>query len=214
MKDRWQFGESCAIRGIVNNQVWLAQAVIVVKDELNETILLLTPGAQCAIPEGLVSWRMHHEFSHGSRWQESKSENFTLREYIWHTNRLLIFLEPEKYFACCIFWNHTSNQFGCYYINFQLPIHRSRCGFDTLDLDLDIVIDAQYNWKWKDLEEYNAGIKEGGILAEWVEGIESSKNDVFDRIDKRSYPLDGSWLEWQPPKDWIPPKLPKEWHIV
>lgn len=202
------------MRGIVNNQVWLAQAVIVVKDEPNETILLLMPGAQCAIPEELANWRIHHDFSHGSRWQESKIETFTLREYIWHTNRLLIFLEPEKYFACCIFWNHTSNHFGCYYINFQLPFQRSHCGFDTLDLDLDIVIDTQCNWEWKDLEEYNAGIKEGGILAEWVEGIENSKNDVFERINKRSYPLDGSWLEWRPPEDWIPPKLPKGWQVL
>jgi hypothetical protein len=67
MKNLWKMGESCALRGIVNNQVWLAQSVIVVKDA---------------------------------------------------------------------------------------------------PLDLDIVIDPQYRWEWKDVDEYQAGIQEGGILNE------------------------------------------------
>lgn len=214
MKFRWEIGDSCALRGIVNNQVWLAQSVIVVKDEPQETILLLLPGAQCAFPEGYWRWRINNDFSRGSRWQEAKSDNITLRGFQWHTNRILIFLESEKYFASFLFWDHATDQFSGYYINFQLPFQRSHCGFDNLDLDLDIVIDPQYNWEWKDEEDFKAGIKEGGILDEWAKGIEHSQNEVFKKISNRSYPIDGSWLQWRPAVNWIPPDLPKEWQVV
>jgi hypothetical protein len=210
----WETGESCVLRGIVNNQVWLAQSVIVVKDKPEETVLLLMPGAQCAFPEGYWRWRKNKDFSHGTRWQEAKRDHITLREFSWERNRILIFLEPEKFYSCFLFWNNASGRFTCYYINFQLPYHRSHCGFDTLDLDLDIVIDPQYNWEWKDEDEYQAGINEGGIQYEWVKGIEKSQEEVFDRINKRRYPLDGSWLQWQPVPTWLPPKLPESWQVV
>lgn len=210
----WEVGESCVLRGIVNNQVWLAQSVIVVKDEPKETVLLLLPGAQCAFPEGYWHWRRHNDFSYGTRWQEAKSEQLKLREFGWHTNRILMFLEPEKYYSCCLFWDHASDQFGCYYINFQLPYQRSHCGFDTLDLDLDIVIDPQYHWKWKDEDEYQDGIRDGGIQEQWVKGIEQSQAEVLGRIQRRDYPLDGSWLEWRPTPDWVAPKLLERWRVV
>jgi hypothetical protein len=210
----WQAGQSCVLRGIVNRQVWLAQSLIVVKDALEETVLLQLPGAQCALPEGYWRWRINKDFSHGTRWQESKSDAIALREFSWLKNRILIFLEPEKYYACFLFWDQASDQFNCYYINFQLPYRRSRFGFDTLDLDLDIVIDPHYNWEWKDEDEYQEGIQEGGIQAEWVAGIERSKAEVFDRIAQRRHPLDGSWLDWRPDPAWTPPVLPAGWQVV
>lgn len=214
MSKYWAIGDNCVLRGIVNNQIWMAKSVIVVKDKPEETVLLLIPGAQCAFPEGYWRWKKNRDYSQGTRWQEAKREHILHREFTWQRNRILMFLEPEKYYSWSIFWDHASNQFGCYYLNYQLPYQRSHCGFDTLDLDLDIVIDSEYNWEWKDEEDYRVGIREGSIQDEWVKGIEKSQEEVFDRINKHSYPLDSSWLEWQPSLTWLPPKLPKEWKIM
>ena len=134
--------------------------------------------------------------------------------FTWRTNRILTFLEPEKYYSCSLFWDHATDQFGCYYINYELSYRRSHCGFDTLDLDLDLVIDPEYHWKWKDEDDYRAGIREGSIRDEWVTGIEKSQEEVFDRINKHRYPLDGSWLHWQPVSTWLPPMLPEKWQVL
>jgi hypothetical protein len=214
MLQTYQPGERCAIRGIVNNQVWMAQSVIVVKDTPNESILLLLPGAQCALPAGYWRWKLERDTSQGSRWQEAKRNPILLREFSWLTNRVLIFLEPEAYYSCFLFWDQASDAFTGYYINFQLPYRRSHCGFDTLDLDLDIVIDPQYQWKWKDEADYQAGIRAGGIRPEWVQGIKRSQEDVFKRIQERSHPLNGSWLDWRPDPAWSAPRLPENWQTV
>lgn len=188
-------------------------SVIVVKDEADETILLLSPGAQCAYPEGY--WlRKQGDFSRGTRWQEAKRNPWKLREFTWQTNRILIFLEPQQYYACFLFWDHDSDQFKGYYINFQLPYQRSHCGFDTLDLDLDIVIDPEFNWNWKDENLYEAGIREGGIDARWVKAIKRSLPEVFDRLSKRGQPLNKSWLDWRPDIAWQPPSLPARWQEI
>lgn len=214
MKEYWNVGESCVLRGIVNNRVWSAQSVIVVRDKPEEIILLLLPGAQCAFPEGYWYWRLINDHSTGTRWQEATGERIVLREYTWQTNRILMFLEPEKYYSCYLIWDHVSGQFSCYYINFQLPYSRSHCGFDTLDLDLDIVIDPNYNWTWKDLEDYHNGVREGSIRNEWVNGVEQSQTEIFDRINKRIYPLDSSWRNWQPNRTWFSPTLIEKWQEI
>lgn len=213
MREYRQAGETCVLRGIVNNQVWMAQSVIVVKDGPAESVLLLLPGAQCAYPEGWWNWS-HQSTSGLTRWQEARRADIHLRELAWNTNRVLIFLEPEKYYSCFLFWEHATGLFDSYYINFQLPFSRSHCGFDTLDLDLDIVVDPHYHWQWKDEDEYQAGIREGGIQDKWVKGIERSQAEVFDRIEGRSYPMDGSWLGWRPDPAWLPPKLPERWQVL
>ncbi len=210
----FQNGENCVLRGIVNHQVWLAQSVTVVKDEPQEAILLLLPGAQCMFPEGYWYWRRSQGPGRMTRWQEARSEHIRLREFTWHTNRLLIFLEPEKYYACILFWEQASDRFDSYYFNFQLPYRRSPCGFDTLDLDLDLVVDPQFNWEWKDEDEYQEGIRQGGIQEEWVQGIQRSIPEVLERIEQRRYPLDGSWLTWRPDPRWPLPRLPEGWQVV
>ena len=102
----------------------------------------------------------------------------------------------------------------CYYINFQLPFCRTSFGFDTLDLDLDIVIETSLNWQWKDEDEYQDGIRMGGIQSGWIKEIERAQNEMFARIEKHIYPLDASWLNWRPDPTWLAPNLPENWEEI
>ena len=178
-----------------------------------ETLLLLTPGAQCVYPDGWWRWK-HGDNSQGTRWQDANSKAWTLREFTWQTNRILMILEPHKYYATFYFWDHASDQFTCYYINFQLPYRRSHCGFDTLDLELDLIIDPDLTWQWKDEALYHDGIRAGCIQDRWAKEIECAKPEVFARLRERRYPFDGAWINWRPDVAWKPATLPERWAEV
>ena len=145
------------------------------------------------------------------RWQEAKREVWDFQEFLWQRNRFLIFLRPKRYFDTILTWDHQSEQFLGYYINFQLPYARSLLGFDILDLDLDVVIDPSYEWRWKDEDDYRAGIEAGGIKANWVVQIEKAKQEVINLINQRGYPLGSEWIDWLPDPSWKPAKLPDNW---
>jgi len=206
----WNEGDSVIVRGVYNDQPTYVQSVRVIKDAPDETALLVWPGAECAAPKGYI------QYGHGAwdRWSETLSNTLQMEKYIWHTNRFLILLEPEKFYSTIYIWNAASDQFVCYYVNFQLPFRRTRLGFDTLDLDLDIVIEASYKWQWKDMDEYEHGIRVGGIQSDWVKSIDLAQEEVFARIANRSYPFDASWLDWQPDPTWPAPCLPVDWKVV
>lgn len=205
----WNPGDVIMWRGIFNNRVWHVQPTIVVKDSPDELVLTLLPGTECIAEESYPNGKKQ-----GKRWWDFKNTDWNLAKYEWHTNRLLILLEKEKYYSTMFFWNHDTSKFLCHYINFQLPYERNHGGIDTLDLDLDIVVKPDFSFKWKDVDDYQKAIDHGLIIPEWVQGINNDKPEIFERIEKRQYPFDGSWLDWEPDQNWEPPKLPANWDKI
>jgi protein associated with RNAse G/E len=205
----WSPGDVIAWRGIFRKRVWHVQPTILVKDSPAETVLTLIPGTECIAEESYPKGKKH-----GKRRWCFLNEDWKLEKYTWQTNRLLLIFEPEKYYSIILFWNHASGEFLCYYINFQLPFQRNDCALDTLDLDLDLIINPDFTYAWKDVEDYQKAMDHGLIAREWTQAIENSKPEIFEKLEKRQYPFDGSWLDWMPDPNWSPPKLPKNWDKV
>ncbi len=206
----WNSGDPIALRGMYAGKPWYVQSVRVVKDSPEEIALLLTPGAECVAPWGYIHQK-HGAHGRWDRWQECLNPPWRLEPYRWHTNRMLMLLEPEKFYSTILIWNDASHQFICYYINFQIPFVRSSCGIDTFDLELDIIIEPSYQWKWKDEAEYRLGIEAGVLRSDWIRGIEAAKPEVLNAIEQRHYPIDNTWLGWQPDPEWQAPSLPFGW---
>ncbi len=206
----WKKGDNVLLRGVYDGRPVYVQSLRVVKDTPEETALLILPGAECVAPSGYI------RYGHGTwdRWTETLANTLKLEKYLWHTNRFLILLEPEKFYSTIYISDAASDRFVCYYINFQLPFLRTKLGFDTLDLDLDIVIDVSGKWQWKDEEEYQQAIRAGVIRPEWVNEVEHAQTEIFSRLEQRSYPLDDSWLNWKPDPSFPLPYLPKNWDEV
>jgi predicted RNA-binding protein associated with RNAse of E/G family len=205
----WKPGEIISWRGIYRDRIWHAQTVIVVQDAPGETVVALLPGTECMAPEGYLQGKNSSQ----RRWN-FKENYWQLEKYSWRINRLLLLLEPEKYYSIIYFWKQETNEFLCYYINFQLPFQRTHRGIDTLDLDLDLIINPDFSYEWKDVDDYQKAIENGVIFPEWVQGIEAAKQEIFEKLEKRQYPFDGSWLNWMPDTTWSPPKLPENWDKI
>jgi protein associated with RNAse G/E len=209
MTELWSPGDIVAWRGIYRDRIWYAQTAIVVKDVPEETILVRLPGAEGRAEQDYVQRKKN-----GRRRWDFQHEDWILEDFPWHTNRLLFILEPEKYYSTILFWNHESNSFLGYYINFQLPFIRRVRSMDTLDLELDIEVHPDLSFVWKDVDDYKKGIESGIILPEWVQGVEMAKTEILDKLEKRQYPFDGSWLDWRPDPIWTPSKLPENWDKI
>lgn len=95
-----------------------------------------------------------------------------------------------------------------------MPFQRSHCGIDTLDLDLDLIIYPDFSYEWKDMEDYQKAIEHEVIFPKWTRGIDEAKKEILDKLEKRQYPYDGSWLNWTPDPAWSPPKLPENWDKI
>ncbi len=206
----WKTGEAAALRGVIHKRVWFMQTTIVVQDTPDETVLVLLPGAQCAFPEGYIR-RRSGDVSVGTRWQEADSRNWVLVPRPWQSTRFLILLTPGAYYSVFLIWDDASDTFKNYYVNFQLPYVRSHCGFDTYDLELDLVVDPAWNWRWKDRESYKQGVLDKAIEHSWAQGVRAASDAILAKVNSRQYPFDMTWRDWRPDPAWKAPNFPDRW---
>jgi uncharacterized protein DUF402 len=202
-------GDIAVWRGMYRNRIWHAIPTIVVKETPREVVWAILPGAKCMVEEHYIPGVKDTK----RRW-DFKDTDWRLKEFLWQTNRVLMITESGRYYSTLLFWNHARNEFLGYYVNFQLPLRRSHCGADSLDLDLDIDIEPDLRFHWKDEGDYHKAIEEGLILPEWVQGIEKAKPEILERLERRQDPFDGSRLDWMPDPTWSPPTLPKNWDKI
>jgi predicted RNA-binding protein associated with RNAse of E/G family len=205
----WNSGEVVSWRGIRNEVVWHVQPTLVVKDSPKEVVLTLLPGTECMAEETYPLGKQKSK-----RWWDFEANDWKLAKYTWRTNRLLLIFEPEKCYSTILFWDHASNEFLCYYINFQEPFHRRDHCMDTLDWELDLIINPDFSMEWKDVDDYQKAIEHNLITPAWAQKIEDAKPHVLERFEKCQYPFDGSWLDWKPDPNWLPPTLPDGWDKI
>ena len=205
MNDFWPNGSTVAVRGIVFERVRSAKSVIVERDTIDESVTLLLPGAQCAFPEWYLQKNDDDDPLHRSRWNEALRKKWRFQLVAWRTNRFLMVTFPGKFYSVYLIWNHASDEFMCYYVNFQLPFTRSRSGFDTYDLELDIKVDASGKWKLKDKCAFQEGARMGVIRKPWVDAIDREQEAVIAAIERRDYPFDDYWRDYVVNPLWTPP---------
>ena len=68
-------------------------------------------------------------------------------------------------------------------MNIQEPFRRSSIGFDTQDLELDIVIDPDGSWRWKDDEHMEDWIERGRWTREEVDEIRAEGERVTAELE-------------------------------
>jgi predicted RNA-binding protein associated with RNAse of E/G family len=137
-----------------------------------------------------------------------------MQDWIWQKSRFLIVKKPGKYFSTYLMWHDVSDQFRGWYVNFERPFTRAPIGVDTLDLELDLIINPDHTWHWKDKEEFEEGVRRGVISKNTAWQVELAKEEVLRRLATRTFPFDGSWIDWQPDDAWGIPTLPPDWRLV
>jgi len=97
MINTWKPGDIVALRGIYNGRVCHIQPALVVQDDAEEIVLAVLPGAECSAPEGYKN-RNPGKTGKWNRWDAYRRDNWNMQPYIWHTHRILVLLQPGKYY--------------------------------------------------------------------------------------------------------------------
>jgi protein associated with RNAse G/E len=147
----------------------------------------------------------------GSRWDEQDSGRWEMADWVWQQRRALILMPPETYYAVFLFWSDRTSEFEGWYVNFQLPFRRTDWSIDTLDLEIDLIIEPDGSWRWKDEAEYQSGVWRGSIPADVAAEIEKARKEVLSLLSSGSRLFDRKWLEWQPDPKWEIPRLHPAW---
>jgi hypothetical protein len=138
--------------------------------------------------------------------------DWVLEERVWDVSSLWI-LHPGAWHAVWVSWSEPGIHLG-WYINLQRPFRRTEIGIESMDLMLDVVVDPDMSWHWKDDDEFDE-IAERRIFGQsTVDRVRREAADVIRRIEAATGPFNEPWVSWQPDPTWSLPILPRGWDEI
>jgi uncharacterized protein DUF402 len=96
-----------------------------------------------------------------------------------------------------------------WYVNLQAPTSLGTRFVDTTDQALDIWIEPDGTWAWKDEDELAEAVE----LGIWTAAEAAEIREEGERVLAEP-PWPTGWEDWRPPPGWGPLGLPRDWHVV
>lgn len=132
----------------------------------------------------------------------------------WRGQGTLMLQRPHDCYAVWLFWDGPNREFKGWYINLESPFARTAIGFDTLDLELDIVVKPDGTWTFKDVDMLWQRHHEGRFTLPEVRRILDLGDRLGRMLDSGVRWWDGYPITWSPDPEWSVPEIPVGWAEV
>lgn len=206
----WSPGETVVVQGVWRERVWAARPMIVLGDERDFVV--------CGFPEGTV-WKRptakvpRADESRGVRLARCLSlGDWALEDAEWDVSTLVL-VRSGDWHAVWVSWLDDGSQWG-WYVNLQTPFTRTPLGLETMDLALDVLIENDWTWRWKDEDEL-ATFVAAGVFDESLHGrLRAEGLRVVARAEAGEHPFDQDWAGARPDAGLGRPQLPEGWGLV
>jgi hypothetical protein len=189
------------LREVYRGRVWAARPATLVRDTNDLVAAYRAPG---------MRWKRPVRADTGER-MRMPATTWKLEDAVWTPARMLHLMDPGAAHAIHLWWLTPDWQFGGWYVNLQEPIRRTLLGFDSMDHLLDIVIEPDLSWRWKDEDEITEVVAIGTVTRAWADEVRREGERVIARLEARRPPFCDGWESWQPDPAWPIPVLPGGW---
>jgi hypothetical protein len=176
-------------------KVFSALPVTVVERRADRVVLWLAPGTLTKAPPG---FRVSIPELAAGTWAHA--------DWKWYGGRLMIW-EPGSGHSVYVSWSDEGEFLG-WYINLEQPWREGPLGYDTTDHLLDIWIDPDRTWRWKDEDHLVEAVEIGLFRQEQAKEFRAEGKRAIERIEAWSAPFDEGWEKWRPDPEWPLPSLP------
>lgn len=188
---RWQPGDEVLWRETWRGRTYFAMPVRVVEDDEQTVVVYLAEGTRFGFPRGGWPWGDRHPWAEPGVWAGHGvliSHPLGRAHTIWH------------------FWEGPERRFAGWYVNLQAAFVRGGDAFDTYDHELDLWIEPDGSWQWKDEDKMDDWVRQDRFTTKEVAEIRAEGERVL-----AEWPFPTGWEEWRPDPTWPVPRLPADW---
>jgi hypothetical protein len=183
----WSEGDVVVRREVLNDgSVWLEYPVLVVRDEPDLLATYVARDAPFTFPPNP---RMHP-------WRREGRTS-------WQGHGMLMLQRPDELHAIWHFWAGAERSFAGWYVNFQEPFRRTADGYDTQDLELDLVVHPDGTVEVKDDDLLDVRVQEGRFTQDQAHAIRAVGERIQLELAAGRRWWDPWWALWEPDPAWL-----------
>jgi hypothetical protein len=204
---RWVRGHQVVMRGKIGRRVGVVISARVVADSDDHLVLYvalgapckrLVPGEETMLPRVLAPSQIADPGLH-------------LIDDTWSETHLIHVTPTGARYSIFLRWSAGDWAFRGWYVNMQTPIRRFTHGIESEDQFLDIVIDPDFGWRWKDEDELTEAVTVGRVTGDEAVAIRTVGEQVLADLQVRHWPFTEDAHTWRPDPGWPIPVLPSGW---
>jgi hypothetical protein len=192
-------------RGNGSDEVHICRPVTVVRDDAELLAVWLAPGTPCVRPVMADGTPVHRE-PLATRYVKPRTR--TVEE--WFGGGVLKLARPGDPWSVWLFWDQGW-QFRSWYVNLEEPLRRWSGGVDSEDHFLDISVQPDRSWQWRDEDEFAQAQADGLMPAELAARVREAGRDAVAVLRRWGPPFRDGWQDWRPDPSWTVPALPADW---
>jgi Protein of unknown function (DUF402) len=205
----WRPGELVLLQEVWNDRVWAARPMRVVRDDGDFVALWFPKGTRWKAPTTPPT--RPREAARGERLATCAAlSDWVFVDAVWDVSTLALMGEGDWH-ALWASWRDGGQHWG-WYVNLQKPYRRTACGFETMDLMLDVIVEVDRSWWWKDEDELETFVALGVFDRSLAESVREEGLRVARRAERNEPPFNEPWPAWRPPPSWSVPELPPDWN--
>jgi uncharacterized protein DUF402 len=180
-------------------RVFSAIPATVVEHAPARTVLWIAPGTPVRWPRGGARVAI----------SELQEGDWAHEEADWYGGRLMLHERGVSH-SVYVQWGRDGEFLG-WYVNLEEPWRETTLGFDTTDHLLDIWIDPDRTWRWKDEDHLAEAVEIGLFTREKADAVRDEGERAIERIETWKPPFSEEWEQWSPGEAWPLPQVPAGW---
>lgn len=180
-----------------------AKPMVVVRDDDHHTELWFPAGTRTRRPIGLVPRRPRP-------WCRADS---VVVPGVWEWCNALVIQVADQWRTTWVLWSRGGDVMG-WLVDLDRPLRRDTAGFVVDGLQLDLVVDADRRWRWKDTHELDRAVELGFVTELDATRARREGEAAIADIEAGRWPYTDEWITWQPDPSWPPPQLRDDWWRV
>jgi predicted RNA-binding protein associated with RNAse of E/G family len=112
--------------------------------------------------------------------------------HVWRYHHVLSLTRRGEAHSLWLLWEEDW-AFRCWYVQLWKPIVETSTGIETMDYALDIVVDPDGTWSWKDEDDFDEAQKLGVFTPEEAAAVRAEGGRVI-----AAHPWPTGWEDWRP----------------
>ena len=200
----WNSGDQIVVRYVRDGRPSWVRPVTVVEDTRERSVVFIAAGTPTKEPVRLDGSPIGRDVP----FEERFTLEWRLGDGNWGGHQTLLLTPSGAAHSIWLFWTEGWDFLG-WYVNLQQPLERTPVGFDTVDQVLDIWINPDQSWKWKDEDELKDAIRLDRFTRDEAATIRAEGERVV-----AEWPFPTGWEDWRPDPSWPIPQLPDGWDRV
>ncbi len=205
--ERWAPGSHILWRYRENggDAIHICRPVTVVRDTEDLLAVWMAPGTECVRPVLADGTPVHHE-PLATRYTKPRT---VVRDQ-WHGAGVLKLARPGEAWSVWLFWE-SGWRFKNFYVNLEEPLARWSGGVDSEDHFLDISVQPDRSWHWRDEDEFAQAQRVGLMDAGQARAVRAAGRAAIEVVREWGAPFADGWPRWRPDPAWRRPVLPEDW---